>query len=162
MHIATILNEKRFSELTPAELTQISGHCAVCPDCASEFTAARIASELLFARAAAEVAPSPFFEARVLNALRERQMVRRPLLAFRRWWQASYGLVGAMVLLVVMFVGLTVFAPGSEGGEVQAEVSNFNLYSTDSVIIRDRMSRDLTAEQALEVIYTERRDTRKK
>jgi hypothetical protein len=36
-----------------------------------------------------------------MNALRARQNLRKPIAAFRRWWQASY----AMVCLMLMTVG---------------------------------------------------------
>lgn len=158
-HITEILDEKRFSELTKKDLGLINSHTAECSSCAEAFQAARVSAVLLSSRTAESFAPSAFFQSKVMNALREKQVIKSPFLAFRRWWQASYGLVCTMFLVVLTFVGLTIFAPSNN---VQAEVSNFNLYSTDNVILNQKQTRDLTSEQTLELIYNERRDLKRK
>lgn len=158
-HITEILDEKRFSELTETDLALINSHTAECSECEKSFQAARISAVLLRSRTAESFAPSAFFQSKVLNALRENQAVQKPFLAFRRWWQASYSLVCAMFLVALTLIALTIFAPSNN---VQAEVSNFNLYSTDNVIINQKGSRDLTSEQTLELIYNERRDLKRK
>lgn len=161
-HITEILDEKRFSELTKTDLNLINSHTAECSACNEAFQAARVSAVLLSSHNTESFAPSAFFQSKVINALREKQTIQKPILVFRRWWQASYGLVFAMFFVVLTLVGLTVFAPNSNANEVQAEVSNFNLYSTDNVIINQKQSRDLTSEQTLELIYNERRDPNKK
>jgi hypothetical protein len=161
-HITEILDEKRFSELTKTDLSLINSHTAECRKCAEDFQAAQVSAVLLNSRSTESFAPSAFFQSKLMTALREKQTIQKPILVFRSWWQASYGLVFAMFLMVVTLVGLTVFAPNSDANEVQVEVSNFNLYSTDNIIINQKPSRDLSGEQTLELIYNERRDSKRK
>jgi hypothetical protein len=159
-HILEILDDKRFAELGGDELKTIQTHAASCPDCHQAFEAARVSAGLLNARAAVPAAePSAFFQSKVLNALREKQNIRRPVAAFWRWWQASYPLVCSMLFIVITLAVLTMFAPKSDNEQA---VSTYNLYSTDAVILNQNPPRNITTEQALEVIYTERRDSVKR
>ena len=159
-HILEILDRQRFSELSKSELRTIQIHSAECSDCRQEFKAAQISAALLNARAEMPAAaPPPFFEAKILNAIREKQNLRNPIAAFWRWWQASYPLVCLMLFIVLTLGGLTIFGPNSKTEEA---VSTYNLYSADAVILNQKPPRNLTTEQALEVIYTERRDSVKK
>jgi predicted anti-sigma-YlaC factor YlaD len=158
-HILEILDEKRFIELGEDDLETIQNHSAECSSCNSAFEAARISAVLLDIRAEnPAIEPSPFFQAKMMNALRAKQNLRKPFAAFRRWWQASSILVGSMLLLVFAFVALTFLAPKSKTDEA---VSTYNLYSTDSVILNQK-PRNLTTEQTLEVIYNERKDSVKR
>ncbi len=161
-HILEILDGKRFTELSNNELGNIQIHSAECSSCREAFDSARIASVLLNVHAETyAVAAALFFEAKLMNALKAKQNLRKPIAAFRRWWQASYMLVCSMLLVVFGFVALTFFAPSSNVGETQA-VSNFNLYSTESVILNQKSPRNLTEEQALEVIYNAKSDPKRK
>jgi hypothetical protein len=156
-HILEILDEIRFAELRGAELESVLTHCAECAGCRQAFEAARISSALLAARAETAPAfePNAFFQSKVLTAIREKPNLRTtPLAAFWRWWQASYPLVCSMLFIVATLAALTIFAPRSNADQA---VSNYNLYTTDAVILNQRAPQNLTTEQALEVIYTERR-----
>ncbi len=158
-HILEILDEKRFSELGENELNEIQIHSAGCALCRRAFEAARVSAVLLRVRAEnPAVEPSPFFQAKMMNAIRAKQNLRKPFEAFRRWWQASSVLVASMLLLVFAFAALTFLAPKSKPDEA---VSTYNLYSTDSVILNQK-PRNLTTEQTLEVIYNERKDSPKR
>jgi len=160
-HILDILDAAKFAEITGDELKSVRAHCADCADCRRAFEAARFSSVLLTARGAlSPVEPSPFFQSKVLHALqRERQNLRRPIAAFWRWWQASYAVVCSMMFIVVTLALLTIFAPTSNADQA---VSNYNLYSTDAVILNQNPPRSLTTEQTLEVIYNERREAVKR
>jgi hypothetical protein len=159
-HILEILDEAGFAALGGDELKSVHAHCATCADCRRAFDAASLSSELLMARASLPaVAPSAFFQSKVLTAIREKQNLRNPLEAFRRWWQASFPLVCSMLIVVITLAVLTMLAPKSPPEQA---VSNYNLYSTDSVILNQTQPRSITNEQALEVIYTERRDPAKR
>ena len=159
-HILEIIDERRFGELEGDELKTVQTHTADCSDCRQAFEAARISSVMLAARAEIPaVQPSAFFQSKVLNAIREKQNLRQPIAAFRRWWQISYPLVCSMLFIVITLALLTVIAPKSNNNQA---VSTYNLYSTDSVILNQNMPRSLTNEQALEVIYNERRDAAKR
>ena len=160
-HILEILDGKKFAELGGDELKTIQAHAAGCADCRQAFEAARVSAVLLTARAEIPAPqPSVFFQSKVLHALqREKQSLRKPIAAFWRWWQASYPLVCSMLFIVITLALLTVLAPKSNADQA---VSTYNLYSTDSVILNQNMPRSITTEQALEVIYTERRDAVKR
>ena len=160
-HILEILDGKKFTEIDGAERETVQAHAAGCADCRRALEAARVSAVLLTARAEVPaVEPSAFFQAKVLNAIREKQNLRKPIAAFWRWWQASYPLVGSMLIIVIMLALLTVLAPKPESA--QAAASTYNLYSTDSVILNQAPPRSITTEQALEVIYNERRDAVKR
>lgn len=159
-HILENLDRTRFAELDTDELKTIQAHCAGCANCRQAFDAARVSSVLLNARVeTAAPLPSAFFHAKVLNAIREKQNLRKPIAAFRRWWQASYPLVCSMLFIVLTFAVLTFIAPKSNTDQA---ASTYNLYSTDSVILNQTQPRNITTEQALEVIYTEPRDAVKR
>lgn len=159
-HILEILDEKRFDALKGDELKIVQAHCAACAVCRQAFEAARISSALLSAKAEIPaVEPSAFFQTKVLAAIREKQNIRKPIAAFWRWWQASYPLVCSMLFVVITLGILTMLAPKSN---TEQAVSTYNLYSTDAVILNQNAPRSITTEQALEVIYTERRDAVKR
>jgi predicted anti-sigma-YlaC factor YlaD len=160
-HILEILDDRTFADIAGDELKTVQTHCAGCADCRRAFEAARLSSVLLTTRAAAPaVQPSAFFQSKVLQAIREKQSLRlKPIAAFGRWWQASYAMVCSMLFVVITLALLTIFAPQSEADQA---VSNFNLYTTDSIILNQRPPQNLTTEQTLEVIYTERREAVKR
>jgi hypothetical protein len=160
-HILEILDGKKFAGLDDAELETIQAHAAGCADCRQAFEAARVSAVLLNMHAEIPAPqPTAFFQSKVLNALqREKQSLRKPIAAFWRWWQASYPLVCSMLFMVITLALLTVFAPKPESAQAS---STYNLYSTDSVILNQNPPRTITTEQALEVIYTERRDAVKR
>ena len=154
-HILEILDEKNFAELEGDELATLKAHCAECAGCRKAFEAARISAVLLNARAeTAPVEPSVFFQSKVLSALREKQNLRNPLEAFRRWWQVSYSLVCSMLFFVITLALLTLLAPKPDSAQA---ASNGYLYTTDAVILNQNPPPNITTEQALEVIYNERR-----
>ncbi len=154
-HILEILDQKGFAEIKGDELGSVQAHCAGCSNCRRAFEAARISAVLLNARLeVAPVAPSVFFQSKVLSALREKQQLLSPIAAFRRWWQASYSLVCSMMFFVITLALLTILAPKPDSAQA---ASTYNLYSTDSVILNQNPPQNITTEQALEVIYTERR-----
>lgn len=159
-HILEILDGKKFAELGNDELKNFQVHSMSCSDCRQAYQAARVSAVLLNVRAEMPaVEPSAFFQSKVLTAIREKQNLRKPIAAFRRWWQASYALVCSMLFIVITLGALTFLAPKSNADQA---VSTYNLYSTDSVILNQNPPRNITTEQALEVIYTERRDAVKR
>jgi hypothetical protein len=160
-HILEILDQANYAELTAGELALIEAHGAACADCRRATEAARVSAVLLNIRAEMPaIEPSAFFQSKVLNALREKQNLRsKPLEAFRRWWQASYTLVGSMLFFIITLALLTVLAPKPDSAQA---ASNGYLYTTDAVILNQNPPRNITTEQALEVIYNERRDALKR
>lgn len=155
-HITEILDHTNFADLSEQDRTVITTHIEDCSGCRRAYEAARLSAVLLKSESSStQASPSPFFQAKVMNAWRERQLPRRPVEAFRRWWQASAMPVSVMLVTMVIMILLTVIAPqtSSEGSQ---EISSFNLYTTDGVIMNQNQARDLTNEQLFEVMYTTR------
>jgi hypothetical protein len=148
-HIAELLDRKGYANLSEGELASLKLHGRNCEKCQNSFDAARVAMLLLRSQTAAEFSPSPYFAAKVMASLRERRATVSVIDAFRRWWQASAAVVAIMLVTLASVIGLTILAP-SAGAE---QASSFNLYSADTVILNQRSARDVTTEQALQVIY---------
>jgi anti-sigma factor RsiW len=158
-HILDILDEKAFADLNAAELRAIESHAAACDSCANAFAAARISSVLLRAEAVEEFAPTPFFQTRVMANLRERQAKMNPFSALAKLWQASAAMVVLMMAVVIGLIALTAFAPST----VSAGASNFDAYSTDMVIMNERVTqREPTNEQIFQMIYGTGEDATKR
>ena len=153
-HITEILDRAGFDNLSEMELHEIGEHAAVCEECRRAFRAAAVVSRMLRIQSAQAPVPSPFFQAKVLNARLEKQNPPKPAAAFRRWWQATAAPVSIMVLTVVGLIGVSVFAPVSGADEWQARQSNDFLYldTTEAVILNQKPSSDLTTEQVFRVL----------
>ncbi len=159
-HIIELLDARGYRRLSDADRERVEVHSAICADCSDALRAVRFSESMLAARSEVAVAaPPPFFETRVLAALKDRMAERSPFWSFRRWWQASYGMVGAMLLMTTFFGVLSLIAPTSEP---QPEVTNYSLYSAEGDVINQRSVRDMTREQMLEVIYTDRKEQGKR
>ncbi|MBC7931506.1 MAG: hypothetical protein H7Z38_13160, partial [Rubrivivax sp.] len=72
-HITGILDGVPLAQLGKSEMAVVREHAARCDECRRAYDAALVASSLLRERAAEEFEPSPFFQTRVLAALRERR-----------------------------------------------------------------------------------------
>lgn len=161
-HIKEILDQHTFNELSEQDRAIVSVHVKDCLPCRQGYDAARLSSILLKADAAGAPDPEPsaFFQARVMNAWRERQLPRRPIAAFQRWWQASAAPVFLMLAVMGILLSLTFLAPRSNA-EDSAEISSYNLYSTDAVVMHQKPPRDMTNEQVFQVIYAVKTDSKK-
>ena len=164
-HIIDLLDGTAFAALSDDEREVIKTHAARCAGCERAYEAARLSASLLIARreTIAAVTPTPFFEAKVMNAIRARQQnLKKPIAAFRRWWQASFAPVCAMLLVVAGLIMLSLMAPKTGAGEEAQAVAPNNLYTTDAVILNQRSSREMTNEQVFRVIYNPRYEANNK
>lgn len=153
-HILDILDGTAFTELNRDDVQIIDAHAARCDDCRTRYASAKAASILLRAGAAEVFAPSPFFTARVMANLREKQIAANPLAAIKRMWNASKIVVGAMTAAVFALVMLTVFAPDINQVSSVANTDIFNNYSTEMVILDERIqTKDPTSEQIFQIVY---------
>lgn len=160
-HIKEILDRKTYAGLDEQDKEIVSVHIADCLSCQQAFEASRLSSILLQVNSTvAAPEPSAFFQAKVMNAWRERQMPRRPIAAFRRWWQASAMPVFLMLVTMAVLISLTFLAPQSNADD-SVEISGYNLYSTDAVILHQKPPRDLTNEQVFQVIYSTRSESKR-
>lgn len=153
-HILEVLDGKAFADLSGDDLKIIAAHAARCDDCRRRYASAKAASILLRAGAAEVFAPSPFFTARVMANLREKQIAAHPLAAIGRMWNASKIVVGAMTAAVFALVVLTVFAPDINQVSSAANSDVFNNYSTEMVILDERIqTKEPTSEQIFQLVY---------
>jgi hypothetical protein len=143
-HIISIIEDAPLSRLSESELANIRAHADQCAECGRAFEAAQISTLLLRERVAETIEPSPFFQTRVLAALRERQAAQETS-ALKRLWNATGALVSSMAATVAALVVLTVFAPASQPTSGASEVASaYNSYSAEEVIFDQG---DVTAEQ---------------
>ncbi|MEO6589544.1 MAG: hypothetical protein ABIP06_09585 [Pyrinomonadaceae bacterium] len=155
-HIKEILDRFDFSQIPEPDLPAIHSHITLCDDCRRSFRAAELTSSMLKKAAFETPVPSPFFQAKVLIAWREKQNLQKAAAGFRRWWQAIVAPVSVMVLTVFCLVGVSVFAPVSESDDSQARQSNDYLYTTEAVILNQKTGSDLTTEQVFRVLDAQR------
>ena len=87
-HVKGILDAAPLAQLGEGELAAVRAHTARCAECLRAYEAARSSSLLLKERAAAEVEMPPFFQTRVLAALRERRATEEAP-ALSRLWRAA-------------------------------------------------------------------------
>ncbi|MDQ4122437.1 MAG: hypothetical protein M3209_13440 [Acidobacteriota bacterium] len=148
-HITTILDETPFKDLTAAQIGEINAHSETCSSCRTAFQAARLSSVLLQNRTTEVFEPSPFFESKILAALREKQIVAKPIAAFWGWWKASSMVIFPILLVVITLMALTIFAPQQQ---IQATIAD-DLAPEQIIFQGNDFNRELTTSQALQIIY---------
>jgi predicted anti-sigma-YlaC factor YlaD len=122
-HVIATLEGKPFDSLSEGELATVRAHAGECAECRRAFDAARVSSLLLKERAAAVVEPPPFFQTRVLAALRERQAAGEAW-SFARLWKSAGALVASMAASVALLAGLTFVAPDAQPAPDAAEIAS--------------------------------------
>lgn len=135
-HIIGTLEAGPLARLSEGELAAVREHADACEGCRRAFEAARVASALLRERAAETFEPSPFFQTRVLAALRERR-AEEEAPALRRLWRAAGALVSSMAAAVALLAVFTVAAPNlglapAEDEQVATAAPDF--YSTEAAL----------------------------
>ncbi len=148
-HIRHLLEDKPLGHLDDRELVAIETHTRDCAECRQAYQAARLSAQLLSARAAEVIEPSPFFTIRVLAALREQQAADRS--SFRRVWQAAQTLVYGMVALVIL-VGALSWFDGQPLPDSPEQLSTMNSDANDP-LAPDPDSAELNYGQVISVIY---------
>ncbi|HJQ68691.1 MAG TPA: hypothetical protein VKA70_06950 [Blastocatellia bacterium] len=154
-HIITIIEERCIGQLCQAEITEIEIHVADCSDCRRAYRAAQISGRLVRARAAETIEASPFFNTRVMAALRERQLSPE-LPALLRMWKAAGSLVSAMAAMVVILIALTIFGGNAEPQMQPTEMaSSQSIYSPEYVVFEQGEGADdsLAYDQVLTTVY---------
>lgn len=152
-HITEILDNTALAALSPSELEEIRAHVRECEPCGEAFAAAQLSALVIQERAQAVIEPSPFFQTRVLAALREQQAAES-VPAFRRLWNSARGLVSSMALATVALAAFSfvVTAPATAPTDQTASA-----LSAESVILGQDVD-DLTYEQVMNAIYEDDED----
>jgi bacterioferritin-associated ferredoxin len=152
-HITEVLDNSALASLTPGELAEIGAHASECASCERAFVAAQASAAVIKERAQVVIEPTPFFQTRVMAALREQQAVES-VPAFLRLWRSSRALVSSMALTTAALaaVSFMVSAPATTGLDQTQTVS---AYSVDSVMFEQGGDDQLTYDQVLNAIYTD-------
>ena len=151
-HIVNLLESHSLGSLSVAELERVKAHTAACPECLLAYQAAQASLLLLQERASAIVEPPPFFQTKVMAAIREQKLTPERL-GFLRVWQTARPLVASMGAFVVMLLALTFFN-SSEPPTEPSDLASLNDGATEWVAVdSDDAGDELTDSQALTVLY---------
>ena len=148
-HIKKLLDEAPLSSLGRAELAAVRAHAEVCEECRRAVAAAQLSSLMLKARTRETFEPSPFFQTRVLAALRERRASEEERWTLARLWRSAGLLVSSMAATTAALAVFTFVAP-SEAAVAQ-EVAG--TYTAESVIFGEGADEQMTYDQVLTSLY---------
>ena len=152
-HITEVLDSAPLTALSPSELDEIRAHARDCEPCADAFAAAQLSALVIKERAQAAIEPSPFFQTRVMAAIREQQAVES-VPALLRLWKSARGLVSSMALTTAALAVLSfVVATPATSPSDQTTAA----LSAESVILGQDAD-DLTYEQVMSAIYDDDED----
>jgi len=147
-HVIDILEGAPLAQLGERELAQVRAHAEGCERCGRALASAQISSQLLRERAAGTFEPSPFFQTRVLAALRERRAAEEGWTLARLWRSAGL-LVSSMAATVAALAVFTFVAP-----EQAPEVAAGGSYSAETLIFDEGADDEqMSYEQVLTSLY---------
>src|SRR5215208_8073220 len=149
-HIKRLLDEAPLSSLGEAELAAVRAHAETCVECGRAFEAARLSSRMLKARTEEAFEPSPFFQTRVLAALRERRAAEEERWTLGRLWKSAGLLFSSMAATVAALAVFTFVAPAEQtAGQELAS----GTYSAESVILGEAGDGQMTYDQVITSLY---------
>jgi hypothetical protein len=155
-HVKGILDAAPLAQLGEGELAAVRAHAARCAECLRAYEAARASSLLLKERVAAEVEMPPFFQTRVLAALRERRATEEAP-ALSRLWRAAGALVSSMAVTVAALVALTFTVPATSVTQETTEaVAASDLHPDEAALLAlDEVAAEdeIDYEQVLTTVY---------
>ena len=147
-HITEVLDNAALASLSPSELDEIRAHARDCEPCGNAFAAAQLSALVIQKRAQAVIEPSPFFQTRVMAALREQQAAES-VPAWWRLWNSARGLVSSMALTTA---ALAVFSFLTSAPATPPPDQTVSALSAESVILGQEAD-ELTYEQVMSAIY---------
>jgi anti-sigma-K factor RskA len=154
-HITEILDKAPIAMLSESELNEIRVHTLECMSCRDAFEAARLSAVIIKSRVEATIEPSPFFQTRVMAALREQQAVES-VPAMLRLWRSAKVLVSTMAVTTAALAVVSFIQP-AQTTPVAETASAFSEYS----VIMDRdVDEQMSYEQVLSTIYEDEDETR--
>ncbi len=148
-HIINLIEERPIISLSAAEIERVNAHTAGCAECRLAFEAAMVSSRLLRERAEVAVEPSPFFQTRVMAAIRERNAAPEAFGILKLWLSARI-LITSMAAVVVMLTALTLLSGSNTDMTTGpgAEETELSVFDDDG-----RINEDLTYGQVLTNLY---------
>jgi hypothetical protein len=135
-HVISTLESRPLAALDESDLARIRAHALVCESCRKAYEAAQVSALMLKARANEMFEPSPFFQTRVLAALRERQAANQTW-AWSRLWRTAGGLASSMAATVATLAILTFVIPGTQTTDSQNATPIASAYSTEAVVLNE-------------------------
>jgi hypothetical protein len=148
-HIIELLDSMPLVEIDADQRSLMRTHADGCDSCRSALAAAELVSLTLQVRAATTVEPSPFFQTRVLAALREQQ-ANTSVPALLRLWRSAGKLVASMAVTTAALAALSfLVVPASSPVDQTATMS-----SQAEAVLFDQGNEDLSYEQVLSTIYS--------
>jgi hypothetical protein len=148
-HITEILDNASIANLSELELNEVRIHVKDCASCRDAYEAARLSAVIVKSRTQVTIEPSPFFQTRVMAALREQQALDS-IPAMFRLWKSARALVSSMAVTTAALAVLSFVLPAP----AVADDQTVSAYSVESVIM-DQGSDELSYEQVLSTIYDE-------
>jgi len=148
-HVKQLLDEAPLESLGRAELAAVRAHVETCAACRRAFDAARLSSQMLKARTQEAFEPSPFFQTRLLAALRERRAAEEERWTLGRLWKSAGLLVSSMAATTAALAVFTFVAPSET--TVAQEVAG--TYTAESVIFDEAGEDQMTYDQVLTSLY---------
>ena len=155
-HITEILDRASIAMLSESELNEIRVHALECMSCRDAFEAARLSAVVLKTRTEATIEPSPFFQTRVMAALREQQAVES-VPAMLRLWRSAKALVSTMAVTTAALAVVSFMQPAQT---TQSPDQTASVYSEYSVIMDQDADDQMSYEQVLSTIYEDDDDAR--
>ena len=155
-HITEILDNASIAMLSESELNEIRAHALDCMSCRDAFEAARISAVVMKSRAQAAIEPSPFFQTRVMAALREQQAMES-VPALLRLWNSAKVLVSTMAVTTAALAVVSFIQPSQTTSVLEQTASAYSEYS----VIMDQDADDqMSYEQVLSTIFEDDDDAR--
>ena len=148
-HITEILDNTSLANLSENELTEIRAHVVDCASCGKAYDAARMSAAVLKSRTQAVIEPAPFFQTRVMAALREQQAAES-VPAMLRLWRSAKAVVATMAVTTAALAVVSFVAPAES---TPATDQTTSVYSAYSVIMDQPADEQMTYEQVLSTIY---------
>ena len=155
-HITEILDNAAITSLSEIELTEIRVHTKDCVSCRDAFEAARLSAVVIRSRVEATFEPSPFFQTRVMAALREQQAVES-VPALLRLWRSAKVLVSTMAVTTAALAVVSFIQPSQTTPVIDQTASAYSAYS---VIMEQDADDQMSYEQVLSTIYEDDDDAR--
>lgn len=148
-HIIEVLDNASIADLSAGELGEVQMHVRDCVSCRDAYEAAQLSSVILRSRAQVSIEPSPFFQTRVMAALRERNAAES-VPAMLRLWKSARALVSSMAVTTAALAALSFLSPEP----VVTVIETASLDVAESVIF-DQGNDELSYAQVLSEIYDE-------
>ena len=155
-HITEILDKASITTLSESELNEVRAHVLECMSCRDAYEAARLSAVVLKSRAEVVIEPSPFFQTRVMAALREQQAVES-VPAMLRLWRSAKAIVSTMAVTTAALAFVSFMQPSQTAPATDQTASAYSAYS---VIMDQNTDDQMSYEQVLSTIYDDDDDAR--